>query len=775
MQEFDTLNSAPHVTSAAIDESLKALVTLLKTGDEAQRCYSARALVSSYSADVENALNENLYHQDPDVVIDSATTLSSLRAGDISMLIEVATLHPESDAQLAAMDALSHHMDNEKVIALMCKFAKGRPEGEIWEGNSDWDDWWDIQLKAITILSAHAKSDYFTVFQDVLDSDPEPELELKIYQGIAKQNVNWIVEQLPTATSSAKRKLLKSLSYSDEQIAKAFLFKHLNDDDPITRKIAVECISEKGAKEYFWDIVNCLQDNSYDVQKAAITALSRFDDAVEINQDKLIGYINKAEPASRPLLFELLQKAGSLDTEQIGLVLAILLDTPPQALLNITQTLLESSLQPEQVESLLELYIKAIESHNVPTSLLVQLIRSLADVKGFEAAATQSLQNFVNKLDEQTLEHQFDMSVRQAAFDALSRSENSSCEQLIKTSLFGINAYPDIIEVDVVEPSQEAIDEETAQALHLEQMLDEHESNLDAPVGIVNTPSSTLGAIQQATIETELAQSEPEPDQQQHIVDMVDELDADLDDYAQIVKANFDSADNLNLNRKKIAKLPTLSNKVLAIKALGQSENANAAEWLIESILGAEANELREIFQSLKRLKVMNPKNKIVDNGIGAAGNIVYHGDDLTKQAAISFLAVMPASKAVPLLVQALTDQNDHVRLCSLNALEHHMQKIKLNQKALVSVAVKKCLQDSAGGVRQQALKLAALYKTTIDADLQSLVDLALDDEECHKVADLAFGDNRMEVLTLISSKLPELKDHHQPNAIKLIGQLIAG
>ncbi|MDN3685313.1 hypothetical protein QW180_23825 [Vibrio sinaloensis] len=40
-------------------------------------------------------------------------------------------------------------------------------------------------------------------------------------------------------------------------------------------------------------------------------------------------------------------------------------------------------------------------------------------------------------------------------------------------------------------------------------------------------------------------------DQQGHIVDMVDELDEEYQEFAQAVKSNFDSADKLDLNRKK--------------------------------------------------------------------------------------------------------------------------------------------------------------------------------------------------------------------------------
>ncbi|MFC1234707.1 HEAT repeat domain-containing protein [Vibrio sp. F74] len=760
---------------------ISTLVELLNSGDEAQRCYSARALSpNSLTPDtlplVEAVLNDNLYHEDPDVVVDSATALARLSIGDEIRLIEVATLHPEADARLAALDALENLIENPKVEALFIELAKGRAAEDSWGSNSDWDDWWDIQLKAVASLTKYSKPEFVATFKQILDLDPEPELESKLYQGIVRHDVSWVIDQLSTSSSASKRKLVKSLTFSEESIATVFLFKQLRSEDAAIRKLSIEGIAQKAASEYFWDIVNCLQDSDFSVQKAATIALTQFSLASDIDQDRLINYIERAEINTRPLLFELLSNSGALTEENTYRVLELLVVSTSHSLLNITNLLLVSTLTDAQIETLLELYKNAMRSSESDTASLTALIRQASKINGYEKSLLTALQNYITRIDEQTLECQYNVSIRQAAYDALAGSEYPACKQLIKNALFGVDAYANPIDVEVVEsPDELDVLEETQSEVELASLLSQYEAKIDTPLNVVNTPNSTLGAIQQANIESELTPDKDEPEQQQRIVEMVEGLDSELEEYAQLVKDNFDSAEKLDLNRRKIAKLPSLSNKILALKSLGLSNSEESAQWLVDSVLGAQPNELREIFQSLKRIKMARPESKEVNNGLGAAGNSVYHGDDLTKQSAISLLANMPASKAIPLLLYALTDKNEHVRLCSLTSLEAHMSKVKQNQREAVSFVINKCLMDPSSGVKKQALKLAALNSNKVDISLTTLIEVAINDEACLKAAEVVLSEDECnaEAIDILASRLLSLRDHHQPNAIKLMGALM--
>jgi len=781
MHVSETELSATDKGSHTTPDPVSVLIELLENGDEAQRCYSARALISTQAA--QEGLANNLYHEDPDVVIDCANALFRLGLGNTERLLEVAQYHPDADARLAAMDALASKMSDEKVQAFMLRCAGGRAEDDILTSASEWDDWWDIQLKAVEILVNNSRHKYLPEFLSILDSDPEPELESRLYQGIVKHDVDWIIDHLADATLASKRKLIKSLFYSSEQIARVFLFKHLQDEDPIVRKLAVEGLTEKRANEYFWDIVQLLKDTDSSVQKAAMQALKGFSSNDEVDQLRLINYIELSERNARPQLFELLARFDEINSEYIDRVIDLLRASPAQSLINATEVLVHSCLKPEQTKTLLELYLHALDSNEQNNAVLVALIRKVVTVQGYDIALLERLQSYVHRMDERTQECHFSVSVRQAAFDVLAKSESATCRRFIKLAVLGSNAYPDAIDVNQIEQDepeepdgQQQVENQEGkdlEAKELETLLGEYEERVDLPLTIVNTPNSTLGAITQANLESDLGTTSTEPDQQQHIVDMVDELDDALSDYAQLVKDNFDSADELELNRKKVVKLPTLPNKILAIKSLGASPSDYSAALLLEAVLGSQPSELREIFHSLQNIKKAQPDNSAVDNGLGAAGNIVYHGDDLTKQSAAGFLSVLPAGKAIPLLLHLASDSNSHVRFCAFNSLESHIDKIKLNQKEAVTAVIRRGLSDSSGGVKAQALRLAALYPNKFDISLSFLIDVAIDDEECLNVAQDVFANNKASALQLLAEQVKELRDHHQPNAIKLMGLLL--
>ncbi|MDN3685309.1 hypothetical protein QW180_23805 [Vibrio sinaloensis] len=111
-------------------------LSFLESGDEAQRCYSARAVADSHCEAAISALNQNLYHHDPDVVVDASHALATLSGGDIESLIDVAQHHPEGDARLAALDALANQISRHDVEIVFTDIALGRDAGDQWGGSA---------------------------------------------------------------------------------------------------------------------------------------------------------------------------------------------------------------------------------------------------------------------------------------------------------------------------------------------------------------------------------------------------------------------------------------------------------------------------------------------------------------------------------------------------------------------------------------------------------------------------------------------------------------
>jgi len=138
----------------------QTLNQLLSEGDEADRCYAARTAGEAGMVQLLPALQDCLYHEDPDVSIDAADALAQVGpavaepAELVARLIEMVNLHPEGDARVAAARALTR-LDHPDARQALLNWATGEPgQGEAAEVSTvaDWDDWWDIQLLAVQAL-----------------------------------------------------------------------------------------------------------------------------------------------------------------------------------------------------------------------------------------------------------------------------------------------------------------------------------------------------------------------------------------------------------------------------------------------------------------------------------------------------------------------------------------------------------------------------------------------------------------------------------------------
>ena len=70
--------------SIAVREQFNQVLNhLLTQGDEADRCYAARAAGQTGAHNSLQALLDNLYHEDVDVCVDAADALGQLKPGKI--------------------------------------------------------------------------------------------------------------------------------------------------------------------------------------------------------------------------------------------------------------------------------------------------------------------------------------------------------------------------------------------------------------------------------------------------------------------------------------------------------------------------------------------------------------------------------------------------------------------------------------------------------------------------------------------------------------------
>ena len=763
----DTINKTS-TSNMIIQQSKQLLIEQLEQGDEAMRCYSAKAIAKSGVIEAESALNQCLYHEDPDVVVDASEALAALKLGDFKSLSDVAQYHPEGDARLAALNALACALHQPEVEPLFLALAQGRDESDAWGISSDWDDWWDIQLFVIKTLVEDPKPEYVEVFLSVLERDPEPELEALLYRGIAILDPDWVIDRLSQvrgeANRLARRKLLKGLQASQAEVATVFLFKHLADEDVLCRRYAIESLGTRNAHQYFWDIAKRLQDSEPSVQQAAIAVLEQLASAGEVDKPRLLSYLATCPTSAKARLIQLLD-SQSLSREEVKTLLAAITESEPEALLAALLLIKATPVGEPEHMRVGELVHAALANTDLAPHHQIRLIRAIEYFDGLVVPLFTLLEQRISEIDHKSQQPRFDTSIRQACFDVISHSEQPACQHLLRTTLFGLNAYPDTIEVEQV-----PVEEEPQEVNEMLELLEQHQ--VPEQLEVEKPMLSTVEAITQSNLSAMLGVNTEQDDQQTTIVEMVNDLDAEFEQFAEVVKANFDSADNLNMNRRKIATLPEFDNKVLAIRALGQSTHPQADQWLIEALLDANEQELSEIFSALTLQKKRDPKQSHVDSAIGRAGRTLAEGDTVTQQSALHYLSQISPTKAVPMAIEALSSPSEHIRLNGLFTIAMHIPKLTQQLKPLVRQAVDKSLHDSASGVRKQALKMACILREEKES-ISDLIELVLDDDECHPIAYPLFEPMKLAVLEVINLRFNQLTESQKPNAIKLIGGVL--
>ncbi len=770
------------------------LIELLATGDEAQRCYAARAIGMGKVTDAQSQLSECLYHQDPDVVVDSADALTAIGGGNYDSLCDVAKHHPESDARISAMTAIAQqhiqHSDSPNHIDALTTLqgiALGRQNEDTWGMSSDWDDWWDLQLAAVKLLSNYAIESNLVLFNELLTLDPEPALESALYNGIVIISASQIIDQLSNAPLMKKRRLARALTHSNDSLATVFLFKLLREEDDELVSIAIKALCDRKATQYQWDIIRCLKIPSSLVQKTVISEIEKLGALNQLDLDRVMSFAQQADKGALPALFELIQSHKEpINDEQHAWLNEMLLSDDEQIVLATAEMLiikLDSSKEPQQqlLTSTMNRCFELAQKRALSLELQTAFIRTLAkiDCNQFEFGADP----YQLALIEMINDDHAGITIQQALIEVMVQDTSSVAQKWVRDLLFGIDEQSDIISTTNIdqdnsdsENSSHAVVETKAESdSTLEQLLEQHDSALptieedEQPLHNANT--STLAAIQKSNVVSMLHAEQAKPEKP--IVEMIDELDPEYIEYSQIVKAHFNTSDNLQLNRRKIAKIPQSTQRVLVIRSLGLEPRLASVELLIETLLGATAAEQGEILIALSHI-AKNKRIPEIRNAIGSAGNAMHLGDPITKQAATKLLAYLPLNKALPLLMIGINDSDEHVRCTSLMALKHQIEHKKVPASALSSTIASLIhrFDDSAGGVRRLSLQIVSIIAD--DDALEALIELAISDEEANAIAATSLYNKRDQVLPLLAQKVISLEDQKQPLCIQLAGRLLA-
>jgi len=140
------------------DRVCQSLCGLLEHGEEVHRTVAAQALGHMGYTEATPNLIASLLDEDSDVRTDAAAALNELKAPQAAdQLMQNLLGDPCPEVKLAALDILIllRHKDLEPWLV---RLLKGRDEEIIWDEEeffeSGWDDWVDIQIRAIKGIAA---------------------------------------------------------------------------------------------------------------------------------------------------------------------------------------------------------------------------------------------------------------------------------------------------------------------------------------------------------------------------------------------------------------------------------------------------------------------------------------------------------------------------------------------------------------------------------------------------------------------------------------------
>ncbi len=722
------------------DQFHQVLNHLLIQGDEADRCYAARAAGQAGIQSSRQALLNCLYHEDTDVCVDAADALGKLPPDDstddlVSHLITVVEQHPEGDAKAAAANALAK-LDQPAALEAMLSWAKGNPTTNDFV--EEWDDWWDIQLDAIQALGRIGHEDAVPLLLTVLEEEPL-DIEADILRALSRCGEPGIRAVIELSRSSQPRLVRRSMNALGQCTCDASLiavFKGLHHDQPDVRSHAAQALGQRQAITYFIDLLYLLKDQDADVRQQALNAARTMLPQLQpfhskyLTLDKFTALYRQLDAKGRSLILNALDQLLSQDQLQ---------KAPPaqqDALAGAIRESLNSGdgeeteaavqlLPKVHISNAQQLLLERIEETGLPLSTRRYLISALVHLPDDPQNCLLPLNNLL---------HNETAAMRQVVMETLVQLAQKptaktafSCTDLLALYLAGEDICSDKLQQQLTpaerptgcddnqmipsvmvnadgepdSPPQPLSDEERMAQI-LDQFGDTYPVANTAGADTANThkpqPRSTLDAINLANIEAALQTESQTEDtgRGEHIREMVDTLPEEMHSFGDIVIGHLDTGSKLSLNRKKIAKLPDYNNQLLAVRALGKLISNDSVDQLLKGLLSDDPLYVLEVISSLALIAEQDNRLSSLENTVGPLSTLLLAGTDQIRHMSARALGALGSRKPMPVLKQALLDEDSNVRMESIRAL----QKILPNGSPDSVIAViRACLQDPVDGV----------------------------------------------------------------------------
>lgn len=258
----------------ATDKLVKILCELLADGEEREKCLSAQILGKFGTPAAQAALANALRDEDEDVRSDAVEAL--IRAGkrlDADVLLWSLLNDPVLEVKLSVIDGLAL-VGGAVAEEWLTKLATDRCEEEVaWDGyGAEWDDWLDVQRKAIlalgTLKCEASAAALLEAARDPFGQEVWPEVAL----ALSEMGVAGLLELATLATDASARvreHTARALSSAKDERVGEILRVLFADADPDVRVAAAEVLMARGEEA---DLAVLLADSEPQMRRLALKA-----------------------------------------------------------------------------------------------------------------------------------------------------------------------------------------------------------------------------------------------------------------------------------------------------------------------------------------------------------------------------------------------------------------------------------------------------------------------------------------------------------------------
>lgn len=252
-----------------------ALCDVLLGGIDIHRVLAAQALGHIGGNEAVDALIKALLDEDEDVRTDAATAL--VRLGDSradKQLLENLIGDPCPEVKLAAMTALAATRNSE-VVPWLLRILASRDEDIVWDEDefyaTGWDDWLDMQLKAIEGLANLGVEEAVPGIVTAINDDEAQDITdvaMKALARIGPSGIAALAAYLENDDARLRRHAALVISRCDGPVAQSAVLRAIGDPSSEVRLAVARGLAEKNPADERLAVL--LLDDQPQVRAAAV-------------------------------------------------------------------------------------------------------------------------------------------------------------------------------------------------------------------------------------------------------------------------------------------------------------------------------------------------------------------------------------------------------------------------------------------------------------------------------------------------------------------------